>query len=162
MQLHNSFTIFYLFEQRAVPGIFYSLPRNWSFFFFPLREFFITERNIHLKIQCLVNTVDESEPLSQAITVFAWSTKKRVVLSYPDGRLCVFCWLIPDAFHPVLLLCEYVGAQLPQSCLTLCNPTDCNPPDSSVYGILQARVLERVAMPSSRGSSWRRYWTHVS
>ena len=105
---------------------------------------------------------DESEPLSQAVTVFAWSTKKRVVLSYPDGRLCVFCWLILDAFHPVLLLREYMGAQSPQSCLTLWDPMDCNPPDSSVYGILQARVLERVAMPSSRGSSWRRYWTHVS
>ena len=44
----------------------------------------------------------------------------------------------------------------------LCDTTDCNPSDSSVYGIHQARVLERVAMPSSRGSSWCRYWTHVS
>ena len=37
--------------------------------------------------------------------------------------------------------------------LTLCNPTDCRPSGSSVYGILQARILEWVAMPSSRGSS---------
>ena len=37
-----------------------------------------------------------------------------------------------------------------QSCLTLCNPMDCSPPDSSVHGILQARILEWVAMPSSR------------
>ena len=40
--------------------------------------------------------------------------------------------------------------------LTLCNPMDCSPPGSSVQGILQARTLERVAMPSSRGSSWPR------
>ena len=40
-----------------------------------------------------------------------------------------------------------------QSCLTLCNPTDCRLPGSSVHGILQARTLEWVAMPSSRGSS---------
>ena len=40
-----------------------------------------------------------------------------------------------------------------QSCLTLCNPTDCSPPGSSVHGILQARILEWVAMPSSKGSS---------
>ena len=40
-----------------------------------------------------------------------------------------------------------------QLCLTLCNPLDCSPPGSSVHGILQARILERVAMPSSRGSS---------
>ena len=40
-----------------------------------------------------------------------------------------------------------------ESCLTLCNPMDYSPPGSSVHGILQARRLERVAMPSSRGSS---------
>jgi len=35
-----------------------------------------------------------------------------------------------------------------QSCLTLCNSMDCSPPGSSVHGILQARILERVAIPS--------------
>ena len=40
-----------------------------------------------------------------------------------------------------------------QSCPTLCNPVDCSPPGSSVYGIFQARILEWVATPSSRGSS---------
>ena len=39
-------------------------------------------------------------------------------------------------------------------CLTLCNPMDCSLPGSSVHGILQARILECVAMPFSRGSSW--------
>jgi len=49
-----------------------------------------------------------------------------------------------------------------QSCLTLCNPMDCSPPGSSVHGILQARILEWVAIPFSRGSSWSRDWTQVS
>ena len=40
-----------------------------------------------------------------------------------------------------------------QSCLTLCDPMDCSPPGSSVYGKLQARILEWVAIPFSRGSS---------
>ena len=40
-----------------------------------------------------------------------------------------------------------------QSCLTLCDPMDCSPPGSSVHGILQARILEWVAISSSRGSS---------
>ena len=40
-----------------------------------------------------------------------------------------------------------------QSCLTLCNPMDCSPPGSPVCGILQARILEWVAMPSSGGPS---------
>ena len=45
-----------------------------------------------------------------------------------------------------------------QSCLILCDPMDCSPPGSSVHGILQARILEWVTMPSSRGSSWPRDW----
>ena len=40
-----------------------------------------------------------------------------------------------------------------QSCPTLGDPMDCSPPGSSVYGILQARLLEWVAMPSFRGPS---------
>ena len=43
-----------------------------------------------------------------------------------------------------------------QSCLTLCNLTDCSPPGSSVHGIFQARILEWVAIPFSRGTSWLR------
>ena len=49
-----------------------------------------------------------------------------------------------------------------QSCPTLCNPMGCSPPGSSVPGILQARILEWAAMPSSRESSQSRDWTHVS
>ena len=55
-----------------------------------------------------------------------------------------------------------VCAKSLQSCQTLCDPMDCSPPGSSVPGILQARILEWVAMPSSRGSSQPRDWTHVS
>ena len=48
------------------------------------------------------------------------------------------------------------------SCIRLCDPLDCSPPCCSVHGILQARILEWVAVPSSRGSSQPRDWTHVS
>ena len=41
-------------------------------------------------------------------------------------------------------------AQSLQSCLTLCDTMDCSPPGSSVHGTLQARILEWVALPSSR------------
>ena len=37
-----------------------------------------------------------------------------------------------------------------QSCPTLCDPTNCSPPGSSVHGILQARILEWIAIPFSR------------
>ena len=49
-----------------------------------------------------------------------------------------------------------------QSCLTLCDLMDSSPPGSSVHRILQARILEWVAMPSSRGSSQLRDQTHIS
>ena len=48
-----------------------------------------------------------------------------------------------------------------QSCPILCDPMDCSPPGSSVHGVF-ARILERVAISSSRGSSWPRNWTGVS
>ena len=49
-----------------------------------------------------------------------------------------------------------------QSCPTLCDPMDCSLPGSSVYGILQARILEWVAIPFSRGSSQLSNRTQVS
>ena len=49
-----------------------------------------------------------------------------------------------------------------QSCPTLCHPMNCSPAGFSVYGILQARILEWIAIPFSRGSSWPRDWTQVS
>ena len=53
-------------------------------------------------------------------------------------------------------------SEVAQSCPTLCDPVDCSPPGSSVHGILQARVLEWVAISFSRGSSRPRDQTHVS
>ena len=44
----------------------------------------------------------------------------------------------------------------------LCDPVDCSQPGSSVHGILQARILEWVAIPFSRGSSWPKDQTQVS
>ena len=49
-----------------------------------------------------------------------------------------------------------------QPCPTLCDPMNCSPPGSSVHRILQARILEWVAMPSSRESSPPRDQTHIS
>ena len=48
-----------------------------------------------------------------------------------------------------------------QSCPTLSNPVDCSPPGSSVHEILQARILEWVAISFSRGSSWPRDRTQI-
>ena len=47
---------------------------------------------------------------------------------------------------PKILLCVCMHAKSLQSCPALCNPMDCSPPGSSVHGILQARILEQVAI----------------
>ena len=49
-----------------------------------------------------------------------------------------------------------------QSCPALCDPKDCSPPGASIHGILQARILEWVAITFSRGSSCPRDLTAVS
>ena len=49
-----------------------------------------------------------------------------------------------------------------KSCLILCDPMDCSLSDSSVHGILQAKILEWVAISFSRRSSWPRDWTQAS
>ena len=56
----------------------------------------------------------------------------------------------------------YMWAKSLQSRLTLCNPVNCSPPGSSVHGIFSARILERVAMPSTGGFFPLRGWTQVS
>ena len=50
-------------------------------------------------------------------------------------------------------VCVCVCAKSLQSCPILHDPMNHSPPGSSVHGILQARILEWIAMPSSRGSS---------
>ena len=64
-------------------------------------------------------------------------------------------------YHQNLQLClnllkkkfDLIASSVAQSCLTLCNPMDYSLPGSSVCGIFQARILRRVAISSSRGSS---------
>ena len=74
----------------------------------------------------------------------------------PDPLLCN--WRVTHTRHiKRQTLCNSA-----QSCLTLGDPVDCSPPGSSVHGILQARRLEWVAMPFSRGSSRPRDRTQVS
>ena len=65
----------------------------------------------------------------------------------------VTCWVVPSVKLLLFLVVK--------SCPTLCNPTGCRPPGSSVHGILWARILEWVAMPL-RGSSQPMDWTHAS
>ena len=67
-----------------------------------------------------------------------------------------FCpWGVQSSWgNRTVNLCACVYAKLLQSCLTLCDPIDCSLPGFSVHGILQVRILEWVAILSSRAPSW--------
>ena len=52
--------------------------------------------------------------------------------------------------HPCIIVKK---SEVTQSCPTLCDPVACIPPGSSIHGILQARILEWVAISFSRGAS---------
>ena len=60
----------------------------------------------------------------------------------------------PQFYLQMLLNTEAAAAKSLQSCPALCDSMDCSPPGSSVHGILlQARILEWVAVPSSMGNT---------
>ena len=59
------------------------------------------------------------------------------------------------------ILYESMKVLVAQLHLLLCDPMDCSPPCFSVHGIFWARIVEWVAIPFSRGSSWPRDWTQV-
>ena len=65
--------------------------------------------------------------------------------------------LLSSVLHLLLMwsqYCHYYNSLVAQLCLTLCNSMDfASPPDSSVQGIIQARILEWVSIPFSRGFS---------
>ena len=100
------------------------------------------------------------EPFQSKLLVLSWILKNSVMvspdvssffLSFSDALLTGIGILLLSLFSPscCVLHCVVLVAQL---CLTLCEPLHCSPPGPSVHGILQARILEWAAMPSSRGS----------
>ena len=82
--------------------------------------------------------------------------RNRICIETPGRMDTCICTAEPVCGPPesvTTLLISYVLSLITeQLCLTLFNPIDCSLPDSFVHGILQARILEWAAMPSSRDS----------
>ena len=68
-----------------------------------------------------------------------------------QNTVAIICY--NPLYFEKLISSKVVCVLVAQSCLTHCDPMDCSPPDSSVHRILQARILEWVAISFSRGSS---------
>ena len=110
------------------------------------------------------------------LSVLQFSSVQKNYLKIPKHRVTIHKALgtVPSMLyvHSYIRVCYYyqqqsrpqrtVCAQALPSYPTLCDFMDWSPSGSAVHGILQARILEWVAMPFSRGSSWPRKWTRIS
>jgi len=77
------------------------------------------------------------------------------------GRCMCVCVCVCVCTQARVRMCACTWVVTP-SCLTSCDPLDWNPPGSSVHVILQASILEWVAMTTSKGSCQPRYLTYIS
>ena len=85
-----------------------------------------------------------------------WMDLEIVILSEISQKKTNIIW------HHLYVESKESESEVAQSCLTLFDPVDCSLPGSSIHGILQARILEWVAISFSRGSSRPRYQTWIS
>ena len=122
-------------------------------------------------IVCQVTLVQRDMEKENLVMIFRFAKQKTWHFTFPWSYFSHVPWgsQVLTIFHhqlPPPISAYNLGATAAarslQSCPTLCNSMDCSPPGSSVQGIFQARILEWIIMPSFRGSSWPRDWTHVS
>ena len=98
----------------------------------------------------------------------SWTELKLFYKKKKKKRICVgkskdFIHTVVETLkRSVCLMGYFFFLSLTQSSPTVCSPMDCSPPGSSAHGIFQAKILEWVALPFSRGSSQPRDWTQVS
>ena len=122
------------------------LPRPWDS---PGKN---TGVGCHFLLQCM-KVKSERKSLSRVRLLAApWTTAYQAPPSMGFSRQEYWSGVpLPSPIEPLpypVIVC--VHAKSLQSCLTLCDPMDCSPPGFSVHGILQVRILEQVATPSSR------------
>ena len=112
---------------------------------------------------CLLFVGSFKTPLLQTQTAlftqaFPFPHSSNRVILWVGQKVLNYDWI---RFSVYIMLLVRACPQSLQSCPALCDPVDCSPPSSSVREILQARILERVAMPSSRGYTRSRDRTRV-
>ena len=131
--------------------------QTWIYLFsldFPEIYFFLTQKFILYRTMGLffsplffsIFTISHPASFLSFVLFQVRQTVKTKEILFLEGENCNF-------------LCASAHAQL---CPTLCNPMDFNSLGSSVHGVLQARILEWLAISYSRGSSLPSGWTHVS
>ena len=138
----------------------FCLHKNKDSFTFPFQLLCLLFLFLRSTIQDLYHTEEQkwwcgcrgSSVVEQVALQFVWGCfyHERVL----DSVQCLFCICWDDYLVSVLYLISVTKMKVlvAQSSPTLCDPMDCTLPRSSVHGVLQARILGRVAIPFSRGS----------
>ena len=128
----------------------------------------------------LLDFLDTQPSIMRTWQAVRWSQWDAIMCSCDFAVLSIHLLPLDFGFGPVICFDQWCGTRLDiirdllvgitsplesevaQLCPTLCDPVDCSPPGSSVHGILQARVLEWVAISFSRRSSQPRDQTRIS
>ena len=175
-----SFTQFVYFLKYVFNIFFENIILQWLHFDLFMEQIWITRQRVEFESLMLslcpsrVTIIPLTRRMNQNMaeetgdrTIHCILSKKMISIfwpgleSTPDSLIYISSISISISISIIYLyLCMH--AKSLQTCQTLCNPIDHNPTGSSVHGILQAKVLEWVAMPFSRGSSWLRDRTRVS
>ena len=137
-----------VFSSESVLHIRWPKYLNFSFSISPFNEYsgLISFRMDWLCVLAVQGTLKSLLQLHSSKTSILWcSALPRGIFTHGlQWKQCLNHWTAKES------LCSCVRVQ---SCLTLCNPLHCRPPDSSVHGIFQARILEWAVISSSEGSS---------
>ena len=141
---------------------------NWIFLSFIFHNF-LPQFSIRLLkgwIMSLLPFSSHGNTGSNSTHSLLWSGLHSEQLKLGTGNLVHSTWSSQVHTHPwshcSLIYMFESESGVVQSYPTLCDPLDCSPPGSSIHGILQARILEWVAISFSRGSSQPSDWTQVS
>ena len=120
---------------------------------------FLAVSTVPVQINWFLSSCPPSFPTSQNLSVAYLFLQNAFYAHYHLYPLVVSLQLACPAVLPMFHLMRVLVSQL---CPALCDTMDCSPPGISVHGILQARILEWVAIPFSRGASRSRDQTWVS